>query len=692
MQNMISFYINYTDYINYHNKWILDDDVSQCTNCKITFGFFTRKHHCRLCGDIFCDSCSSYNRHIPSILTNKNISNEIINNTIINWMYDDIYDYKLSRLCITCNNYIIRFLKIKKIVKVYEIINLDILELQKIENTGLYKLAANICINKLLGITKKYIYEKISNTEKIMLWRNIKYYYQHSSYIKLLLRICSNENQFKTMYDLINDKTGKYNGHNILPCDNNCKTKMETCDVINLFSYLEKYNYDIFKKILIDHINCDDEEFLCYLPLITYYTKYDDSFIITEKIIERCKDKFNIFYTVYNLLNNYMLNGNEQYKHVKNKIYNTVCVDKILSQLLECDMFINTIKKIGTYFCDNNTNIKLSDLNICRELRYPLDPSLKIKSFCIDEIKFKESATKPIIIPCITSTNIKIYLMYKKDDLKQDLVMMSIIRLVNIIIKKDLDININLVTYNIIPFCKNTGIIEIIHNADTIYHIRHVLNNNILNYILEKNSGMEVGIIKDRYIKSVAGYSVLTYMFGIGDRHLDNIMISRDGRLFHIDYGFILGKDPIGFTNPEIRITTDMIDAMGGNNSNYHKKFEELSLDIYIKLRNNINILTTMIMFIKNITDAFTEPYILSQIEERFMPHKTDEQSKKHLIEKIGKQKIEYSIKDFCHLHSKEQTVKASIDSITNMSTTIINSFSNLTNIFKTNNTHYYKK
>ncbi|CAI2366397.1 unnamed protein product [Moneuplotes crassus] len=40
--------------------WEEDEDVTSCSICSTDFWLFQRKHHCRVCGKIFCGSCSRY--------------------------------------------------------------------------------------------------------------------------------------------------------------------------------------------------------------------------------------------------------------------------------------------------------------------------------------------------------------------------------------------------------------------------------------------------------------------------------------------------------------------------------------------------------------------------------------------------------------------------------------------------------
>lgn len=39
--------------------WESDMDVKECRGCRKRFGFLLRRHHCRCCGLIHCDRCSS---------------------------------------------------------------------------------------------------------------------------------------------------------------------------------------------------------------------------------------------------------------------------------------------------------------------------------------------------------------------------------------------------------------------------------------------------------------------------------------------------------------------------------------------------------------------------------------------------------------------------------------------------------
>ncbi|KAI6234616.1 Hepatocyte growth factor-regulated tyrosine kinase substrate [Aphelenchoides fujianensis] len=44
-----------------------------CFRCRVEFGIFTRKHHCRSCGQVFCDKCSSRQMMLPHLGIEKKV-------------------------------------------------------------------------------------------------------------------------------------------------------------------------------------------------------------------------------------------------------------------------------------------------------------------------------------------------------------------------------------------------------------------------------------------------------------------------------------------------------------------------------------------------------------------------------------------------------------------------------------------
>lgn len=53
-------------------RWKLDSERTTCENCNRSFSFFVRKHHCRRCGGLFCDKCSSKQLDLADALTGEN--------------------------------------------------------------------------------------------------------------------------------------------------------------------------------------------------------------------------------------------------------------------------------------------------------------------------------------------------------------------------------------------------------------------------------------------------------------------------------------------------------------------------------------------------------------------------------------------------------------------------------------------
>jgi hypothetical protein len=81
------------------------------------------------------------------------------------------------------------------------------------------------------------------------------------------------------------------------------------------------------------------------------------------------------------------------------------------------------------------------------------------------------------------------------------------------------------------------------------------------------------------FVRSLAGYSLVTYLLQVKDRHNGNILIDKAGHVIHIDFGFILGESPafnINFEAAPFKLTSEYVDLMGGVNSQSYTLFQEL--------------------------------------------------------------------------------------------------------------------
>lgn len=91
-------------------------------------------------------------------------------------------------------------------------------------------------------------------------------------------------------------------------------------------------------------------------------------------------------------------------------------------------------------------------------------------------------------------------------------------------------------------------------------------------------SSAKFGKARQRFIESLAGYSIISYLLQIKDRHNGNILVDNEGHLIHIDFGFMLGISPggVGFEAAPFKITQEYIDVIGGLDSAKFVEFKSL--------------------------------------------------------------------------------------------------------------------
>ncbi len=193
------------------------------------------------------------------------------------------------------------------------------------------------------------------------------------------------------------------------------------------------------------------------------------------------------------------------------------------------------------------------------------------------------------------------------DDLRMDMVTLQLFQSMQTLwFENGLKVKMSL--YKVLCTAYMQGMLEMVTNSDTLANIhvqeggalkQLIVNASVLNWIVKNCKSVPIEEAKENFLKSNVAYCLATFVLGIGDRHNDNIMMKKNGELFHIDFGHFLGhfkyKMGIKRERAPFVFTRQFQYVLGGDDSDLFKEFaKELDLG-YSILRKNKDVLVTLL-------------------------------------------------------------------------------------------------
>jgi phosphatidylinositol 3-kinase len=256
------------------------------------------------------------------------------------------------------------------------------------------------------------------------------------------------------------------------------------------------------------------------------------------------------------------------------------------------DLLVRTLKELYRHIQEQSKNNRLEMIAIMQKelvsgkfaqlksfapLPFPLNPLVEVKGLIAEKCSVFKSAQKPLGL-CFEKTDGSPYFVLFKvgDDLRCDQLVLQIISLMDAMLKRDGNLDLSLSPYRVLATGRNDGMVEIVGDSISVAACLKSHDNDIAAFFRKLHPsdsgpyGTDAKVLEN-FVRSCAGYGVITYILGVGDRHLDNLLLQSNGKLFHIDFGFILGEDPKSWP-PPMKITREMVMAMGGDASEHYYK------------------------------------------------------------------------------------------------------------------------
>lgn len=197
------------------------------------------------------------------------------------------------------------------------------------------------------------------------------------------------------------------------------------------------------------------------------------------------------------------------------------------------------------------------------------------------------------------------------DDLRQEQLAIQLISQFEWIFKEEA-VNVYLRPFTVMSISSDAGFVEVIPDAVSVHSLKKRTPNfvSLLDYFERaygKIGSRSFRVAQRKFIRSMAGYSLVSYFLQIKDRHNGNIMIDAEGHIVHIDFGFMLTNSPgaIKFENVPFKLTEEYLqvmcarknvqDASETSKTEGYRYFQELFVLGLLAARKHYEKLTTLV-------------------------------------------------------------------------------------------------
>eukprot|EP00929_Paragymnodinium_shiwhaense_P043159 TRINITY_DN22232_c0_g1_i5.p1 TRINITY_DN22232_c0_g1~~TRINITY_DN22232_c0_g1_i5.p1 ORF type:complete len:544 (-),score=98.14 TRINITY_DN22232_c0_g1_i5:368-1999(-) len=258
----------------------------------------------------------------------------------------------------------------------------------------------------------------------------------------------------------------------------------------------------------------------------------------------------------------------------------------------------------------------------------PIDPAMQFRGVVIEESEVIPSKQAPLMLTCktrrrremkvvkscgslhgvaenqhlprlesIAEEGTQRYLLKVGDDLRQDQLILQLMSLMRLAWQERLAESeasmLCLANFKVLAVTPSAGYVKCVADAVPLSTALHESHGRLDAWLERRRPhDMPMREVLDNFCGSVAASCVVTYVLGIGDRHLENICITPTGILFHIDFSFVLGDDPKPIA-PPVRLPQQVAEAL----RRCHKLHEcfHLSGQAYIALRPYAGLLASLL-------------------------------------------------------------------------------------------------